>query len=236
MTPFSYGCVLAVIVAACGGLRAARAGEDQPSPEAALKRLRDGNARFRADKPAARELSMKKRVQLAMEQRPFAIVLTCADSRVSPELVFDQGLGDLFVLRVAGNITEPGVVGSIEYAVLHLRCPLIVVLGHEGCGAVKAAMNIDEVHGNLGALIEQVRVGKNLPADPKAGLSAAVKTNTLHHARELTYKSVVLRDFTATGRTRVLAGVYDLAGGAVTWLELPAAKGPSVRGAAKKEK
>src|SRR5262245_21117460 len=167
MVPFRSPCVLCVLFAVSVGAPAGGA-EDAPlTHEAAWKRLKEGNARFRADKPAPRELSVKRRAQLAMEQRPFAIVLTCADSRVSRELVFDQGLGNLFVLRVAGNITEPGVVGSIEYAVQHLHCPLVVVLGHANCGAVKAAMDIEEVRGNLGALIEQVRVGKNLPADPK---------------------------------------------------------------------
>jgi carbonic anhydrase len=192
-----------------------------PTAEAALKKLKEGNTRFVADKPAPRELSMKKRVKLAMEQQPFAVVLTCADSRVSPELIFDQGLGDLFVLRVAGNITDPGVVGSIEYAVTKLHCPLIVVLGHESCGAVKAAMHVEEVHGNLGALIEQVRIGRNLPREADAALSAAVKVNVLHHAGELTYKSTVLRDFATSERIRILPAVYSLTTGEVTWLARP---------------
>jgi len=224
MTRFPGYCVLGLALVLTPGASALRAADAQPTPAEALKRLKEGNVRFQEDKPAPRDASMKKRVKLAMEQHPFAVVLTCADSRVSPELIFDQGLGDLFVLRVAGNITDPGVVGSIEYAVEHLKCPLIVVLGHESCGAVKAAMHLEEVHGNLGALIEQVRVGKDLPKDAKAALEAAVKTNVLHHAGELTHKSTVLKDFVASGRVQVMAGVYSLTTSDVSWLELPKPK------------
>jgi carbonic anhydrase len=185
----------------------------QPGPDEALNRLKDGHARFVADRPAARHTSMKQLVKLAHEQHPFAVVLTCADSRVGPELVFDQGLGDLFVLRVAGNVTETGVVGSIEYAVQKLKVPLVVVLGHDDCGAVKAAMHLEEVHGQLGALVEQVRTGKGTP-----DAAAATRTNARHHAGELTHKSPVLRDFVAAGRARIVAAVYTPGTGHVTWL------------------
>jgi len=193
----------------------------RPSTDAALKRLKDGHARFLADLPAPRDLSMKQRGKLAMEQRPFAVVLTCADSRVSPELIFDQGLGDLFVLRIAGNVSDPGVVGSIEYAVEHLHCPLVVVLGHENCGAVKAAMHLDDVHGSLAALIEQVRLGKDLPKEPSTALQQAVENNAVHHAGELPYKSSVIKDAAAAGHVRIVPGVYSLSSGNVTWLEAP---------------
>jgi carbonic anhydrase len=193
--------------------------------DAALKRLKDGHARFLADKPAPRDLGMKQRVRLAMEQRPFAVILTCADSRVSPELIFDQGLGDLFVLRIAGNVSDPGIVGSIEYAVEHLRCPLIVVLGHESCGAVKAAMNLDEVHGNLGSLIEQVRLGKGTSPEPNVALNQAVINNAIHHAGELTYKSSVIKDAAASEQVQIVPGTYSLSTGDVTWLELRRSKG-----------
>src|SRR5439155_1280302 len=106
----------------------------------ALERLKAGNTRFAADKSNPKNIGKDRRAVLAKGQHPFAVVLTCADSRVAPELVFDQGLGDLFVLRVAGNIADPFVLGSIEYAVEHLHTPLIVVLGHESCGAVAAAL------------------------------------------------------------------------------------------------
>src|SRR5947209_2306854 len=124
-----------------------------PTAEGAIKLLKEGNGRFAQGKLAAKDTGANRRALLAKGQHPFAVVLTCADSRVAPELVFDQGLGDLFVLRVAGNITDPFTLGSIEYAVEHLHTPLIVVLGHENCGAVAAALTKVEFPGNLGTLI-----------------------------------------------------------------------------------
>src|SRR5437660_44710 len=165
--------------------------EVQPAPEAAFKRLKDGNARFAADQLAKKDVGSKRRAELAKGQRPFAVILTCADSRVAPELIFDQGLGDLFVLRVAGNVTDPVVLGSIEYAVEHLKTPLIVVLGHEACGAVKAALEDADPEGNLGFLLREIHIGKQLPAEKKAAMDAAVKSNARFHASELTKRSAI---------------------------------------------
>src|SRR2546421_4904043 len=136
-----------------------------PTPAAALKLLKQGNERFTQGKLAARDIGASRRAALAKGQHPFAVVLTCADSRVAPELVFDQGLGDIFVLRVAGNIADRSVIGSIEYAVEHLHTPLIVVLGHESCGAVQAALEGKSLPGDLGWLVQQVHVGVKLPED-----------------------------------------------------------------------
>src|SRR5260370_868323 len=132
----------------------------QPTQEEALKRLKEGNSRFVADKLAERNLGKNRRAELAKGQAPFAIILGCADSRVAPELLFDQGLGDLFVVRVAGNVTDPEILGSIEYALTELKAPLIVVLGHEECGAVKAALSEEQLSGNLAKLIARVHVGR----------------------------------------------------------------------------
>src|SRR5207248_7711581 len=150
---------------------------------------------------------------LAKGQHPFAVVLTCADSRVAPELVFDQGLGDLFVLRVAGNITDPFTLGSIEYAVEHVHTPLIVVLGHENCGAVAAALTKVEFPGNLGTLIKEVHVGKDLPMERSAALPVAVKNNVLFHAAQLTKRSGLLKEEAAHKKVSIVGGVYRLASG-----------------------
>jgi len=144
-----------------------RAQEAPPSAAEALTRLKEGNDRFAADKPARTDVGAKRRARLTQGQQPFAVVLSCADSRVPPEIVFDQGLGDLFVLRVAGNIADTAMIGSAEYAVQSLKTPLIVVLGHEDCGAVQAALNNKPLPGDLGWLIKQVHVSEK-PAGGKA--------------------------------------------------------------------
>lgn len=201
--------------------------EAAPSAETAMERLKEGNARFAADKPAAKDLGEKKRKELAKGQRPFAVVLTCADSRVAPELYFDQGLGEIFVVRVAGNVTDPAILGSIEYAVVELKAPLIVVVGHEECGAVKAALAGEKLGGNLDRFVELVHTGKELPKDKKAALAAATKANVLFQVSTLTSKSDILKDLIAAKRVRTAAGVYSLESGKVSWLDATDAKKPN---------
>ena len=205
-------------------LQAQEAKPKQPSPEEALKRLKEGNSRFVADMLAERNLGRNRRAELAKGQAPFAIILGCADSRAAPELLFDQGLGDLFVVRVAGNVTDPAILASIEYAVEHFHSPLIVVLGHESCGAVKAALAGGELHGNLATLIKEVKVGENLPMEEAAKFEAAIKNNARYHADRLRKQSPLISDFAAAGRVRIIAGTYSLKTGAVEWLESPKKK------------
>jgi len=200
-----------------------------PTGLKALQRLKAGNARFAADKPSTRDVGKSRRAELAKGQKPFAIVLACADSRVTPELIFDQGLGDLFVLRLAGNVVEPAVLGSIEYAVEHLHTPLVVVLGHESCGAVKAAVDGGKVEGNLGWLIERVHPGKAVPKDPKAALAACIKNNAIYQAQQLSAQSKVIKEFLDAKRVQLVAGVYSLSTGKVDWLEPPSTKEPGVK-------
>ncbi len=197
----------------------------EAGPAAALQRLKDGNAHFAADRPAAKDVGGKRREELTRGQQPFAAVLSCADSRVVPELLFDQGLGDLFIVRIAGNVAGPGMVGSLEYAVEHLHVPLVVVLGHEECGAVKAALDGKPLPGQLGWLIKQVHPGENLPGDKKEALSAAIRANVLHQAADLIQKSPVMKELVEHDRVKMVAGVYSLATGKVNWIELPEPKG-----------
>jgi carbonic anhydrase len=172
-----------VLLACCAPALPAQ--EAAITPAAALERLKEGNKRFAADRLADKDLGSARRRALAKGQRPFAVVLGCADSRVAPELIFDQGLGDVFVLRVAGNVTDAALVGSIEYAVEEVKVPLIVVLGHEECGAVKAALAGKPLPGDLGELIRRVDVGKPPPAAGADALPAAVWANAIHSAQEL---------------------------------------------------
>ena len=201
--------------------------EAAPTPEKALERLKDGNARFVADKPTAKEVGELRRKDLAKGQRPFAVILTCSDSRLAPEHIFDQGLGDIFVVRVAGNVTDPAIIGSIEYAVTELKSPLVVVLGHDECGAVKAALSGKKLPGDLGELIKLVDVGKDLPKDKNEALLTATKANIHHSAAVLATKSDILKDFVASKRITIVTGIYSLESGKVNWLNTPEKEGKS---------
>jgi len=196
-------------------------GQEKPAPtaEQALDLLKKGNKRFVADKLESKELGNARRQELAKGQQPFAIILTCADSRVVPEYIFNQGLGDIFVLRVAGNIADAYEVGSMEFAVEQLNVPLVVVLGHENCGAVAAALDEPKPTGNLGKLIDEVHVGKNLPPVKRLALVEAIQNNVRHQAERLTKRSEVIKEFVEHKKVKVVSGVYSLATGKVEWLD-----------------
>jgi carbonic anhydrase len=187
--------------------------------EEAWQRLKDGNERFAADRLEAKEVDLARRTELTVGQHPFAVVLACSDSRVPPEIVFNQGLGNIFVVRLAGNISEPFALGSIDYAVEHLHVPLIVVLGHEKCGAVTAALGADKPEGNLGRLIGEIHIGEHLSADKDEALANAVENNVRFQTKSLTHCSEVISEHVEQKKLKVVAGVYDLATGKVRWLE-----------------
>jgi carbonic anhydrase len=199
--------------------------EATPSPAAAWQRLKDGNARFADEKPAPKDLGRKRREELAQGQRPFAVVLMCSDSRIAPELIFDQGLGELFVVRVGANIVDPAVIGSIEYAVAHLQAPLVAVIGHENCGGIHAALDGEQHPGAVGWLVKRIHVGTDLPADKRQAIAAGVRNNALYQAETLTRRSTLLRDFASSKRVQVVAGVYSMTTGKVEWLDMPGATG-----------
>jgi carbonic anhydrase len=191
------------------------------SPEQAWQRLKAGNQRFVGGMLEQPDLGASRRRELSNGQKPFAIVLTCADSRLTPEFIFNLGLGDIFVLRVAGNIADQFEIGSMEYAVEALRAPLIVVLGHDKCGAVGAALGAEKPPGDLGKLISQISVGKDLPAGKEAALDAAIKNNTIHQARLISEQSEVIKQRVARKELRIVSGIYELATGKVEWLDGP---------------
>lgn len=195
------------------------------SPAEAFARLQAGNERFVTDHPRHPRASRSWRDRLTSGQRPFAIILGCSDSRVPPELLFDQGFGDLFVLRVAGNVLDDDVLGSIEYAVEHLGTPLVAVLGHQDCGAVIAAMGerdeLDHLPDALSSLLRHMQariaeVPSNLPRDQR--ITACVEVNARWAAARLR-ENRVLAERIAAARLRVITGVYDLNSGAVRWIE-----------------
>jgi len=194
------------------------------SPQAALRLLRTGNARYAAGKSEHPDLSVARRRDLAGGQKPFATIVACADSRVGPELIFDQGLGDLFVIRVAGNVVDDLVVGSIEYSVIHLGVPLVMVLGHEHCGAVAATVdaaagktNPEDRDTQIGALAGLIMPAvKAVPASAPDKVEAAVLLNARHAASELFSKSRTIRERARTGRVQVVSARYGLDDGKVS--------------------
>jgi carbonic anhydrase len=214
-------CLAAIVLAGGMYINILCAAEEKKaiSGEQAWQLLKDGNARFAADRSEHKDLSQKRRQELVKGQHPIAVVLACADSRVAPEFIFNQGLGDIFVLRVAGNIADPFVLGSAEYAVEHLHTPLVVVLGHEKCGAVVAALDAVMPGGNLRTVINNVYIGKHLPVDPEAALSAAIRNNVLHQAELVTDRSYVLKKAVDEKKLKIVAGVYHLDSGKVEWLD-----------------
>jgi carbonic anhydrase len=189
------------------------------NPDAALARLRAGNARFASGNPANPNRTPSRRAKLTEGQHPFAVILGCADSRTAPEVVFDQGLGDLFVIRSAGNVADDVALGSIEYAVEHVGSSLIVVLGHEKCGAVKATLDGGKLPGHLPAIAKAIRpavkASAHRPGDP---LDNAIIENAQLEARRIAESRPVLSKFVASGQVRVVAARYDLDTGKVVFL------------------
>jgi carbonic anhydrase len=189
----------------------------------ALARLVAGNERF--VRGQARFPTVQKEIlaALAKGQRPYATVLGCSDSRVPPELIFDAGFGELFIVRVAGNVISPEVMGTLQYAGLHLRTPLFVVLGHEGCGAVAAALAAR--HGarepaRIAVLLDSILPGlHNLPPDlaPEEEMRTAVEANVRWSMHQL-HETPEVRDRMVEGTMKLVGGVYELESGRVRFL------------------
>lgn len=208
---------------------------EQPSISAAdaLQRLREGNAHFVAGARSVAALSSQlDREKHAAGQRPFAIILTCSDSRVPAEMIFDQGIGDLFVIRVAGNVVAPSLVGSVEFAAATFATQLVVVMGHSGCGAVQATLDViratlDVPTANIRDIVDRIRpavesiveLGAN--ADQAALLQAAIRANVRHSADHLRHGSRLLEELVAQGKVAVVGAEYDLVSGHVEFFDVP---------------
>jgi carbonic anhydrase len=183
------------------------------SPDAALKELIAGNERFAANQltSIAHDLTALKE-KTVDKQEPFAAVLACADSRVPVELIFDQTIGEIFVVRVAGNLVTPEIIGSLEYGVAVLQLKTLLVLGHRNCGAVKAAMKADTVPGQISSLYPHLR---HAVEQSGGDVDKAIAANAKIQAELLRTSSTVIRDAVKAGTLKVEAGVYDLATGKV---------------------
>ncbi|MBE7543434.1 MAG: carbonic anhydrase [Bryobacteraceae bacterium] len=214
---------LFAVLAACLALPGLASDPQHPtlSPAQALKRLMDGNERYVQHKEQHPDLSFERRRQIDEEgQHPYAVILGCADSRVPPELIFDEGLGDLFVIRDAGNVVDDDVLGSIEYAVEHLGVQLVVVLGHEKCGAVTAAIQSDKAPGHIqkviNSILPAIAEARNLPGDQ---VHNCVVANAKHVAFQIKTSEPILRLAVETNRIQVVAMDYHLSTGRVEVLD-----------------
>src|SRR3989304_2651227 len=185
----------------------------------ALQRLNEGNQRFVAMKPIHPNFTAKRRTEVAKGQKPFAIIFGCVDSRVPPELVFDRGLGDLFVIRTAGQALDNAALGSIEFGVKKLNIPLVMVLGHEKCGAVAATIEVVEkkavAHGQINTLVEIIKpaVGKVM-GQPGDLLENSVRANIQLTVDKLK-ASPLLSKYLDKGKIKIVGARYDLETGVV---------------------
>lgn len=182
-----------------------------------LQRLKDGNSRFVDDKLDGKLQCSARRDELTGGQEPYAIILSCADSRVVPELAFDTGLGELFVVRVAGNVANTSSIGSIEYAVAHIGCPLLVVMGHQSCGAVTAAIGGGDNGYNINHLLAHVAPALSA-AGEGASVDEVVKKNAELVAGELASRSSIIADAISNGKLEVVPAYYQLESGKVEFL------------------
>lgn len=193
----------------------------------ALQKMMDGNKRFASDKPMQKGSCDIKRKELTAGQKPFAIVVTCSDSRVPPEIIFDQFLGDIFVIRVAGNVVDPIELGSIEYAAEHLNSPLLMILGHSKCGAVTATVDAKgKPEGNIGAIVKKIQPAAET-AKKKGGtkeqiVEKAIEENVKNVYKDVMSHSSIVKHLAQEGKLKIVGGVYMLDKGTVEMVELPA--------------
>jgi carbonic anhydrase len=193
----------------------------------ALKLLKDGNNRFTSGLSANRDL-LQKVAETKDEQKPFAAILSCMDSRAPAELIFDQGIGDIFNIRIAGNVVSPYVLGSLEYAVAVAGAKLIIVMGHTGCGAIKGACD-DVKMGHLTDLLSEIKdavsqedtVQEERNGQNKAFVNKVSALNVLHSVAQMQTQSEVINDFVNRGIVKIVPAMYDVATGKVTFHLVP---------------
>jgi carbonic anhydrase len=189
------------------------------SPDAAIKRLIEGNQRFIDGKRLNPNQSKLRLQETSVAQYPFAAILGCADSRVPAEIVFDQGLGDLFVVRVAGNVASQTAIGSLEFATAVLGAQSIMVLGHARCGAVSAAIKGDPLPGRIGVFVEEIKPAVESVRNKTGNLEEnSIIANVQYQVRKLSESSTILAKLIKEGKLKIVGGRYDLATGKVTML------------------
>lgn len=217
--PFLYSLIFAMSSTA-QGLCA-----ESPTAKDALEKLKAGNMRYLSGVSSVPRIDPERREKTATKgQKPIATILGCSDSRVPPELVFDQKFGNLFIIRVAGNVTGISEIASVEYGVQYLGTPLVVVLGHSACGAVQAAVEKTPLDGKLPKLVELIAPAVDDAKKANPGLKgeklmeAAVEANVRHQIKELTGKSDVLKKAIEAKKLTIVGGIRNINTGSVRWL------------------
>ncbi len=210
----------AALLAVAVGVAAPAAQDAVVTPEKAIAELKAGNARYVSQHFLRPRQTAARMHEVAASQHPEAAILTCADSRVPPEIIFDQGLGDLFDVRVAGNVASDTETASLEYAAEHLHCPVVVVMGHQKCGAVSAAAEAGDAPGHLPSLITLIKPAVEKAAGmPGDKIENAVRINVENVVKQLTAAKPILAEATAAGHLKIVGAVYSLDTGKVDWLK-----------------
>lgn len=187
-----------------------------------FNKLVEGNQRYANASTVCHEDWSVKRLAVAQGQKPFAVIVTCSDSRVPPEIVFDQALGDLFVIRVAGNVVDDFAIGSIEYGVTVLGANLVLVLGHSNCGAVEGALKGLKFDNHIQEVLNTIQPAiANIKGDSGNALENAIKANVRHVEEKLKSSKPVLAKLLEQGKVGILGAYYDLASGKVEFLDKP---------------
>jgi len=225
MKRISLAMLILIVAAALAAPSLATTAASGISADEALRLLKEGNARYVEGKlQHPRQDRGRRALTAAQGQHPLAAILTCSDSRVPAEIIFDQGIGDIFVIRVAGNVAATDEIGSIEYAVDHLAVPLVVILGHSQCGAVTAVLDDTKLPPNIADLVAPIKpaVDKAREANPDAAkdvlLKAAITGNVWQAVEDMLRQSPIIREKVRDNQVQVVGALYDLDSGQVQWL------------------
>ncbi len=196
-----------------------------PTPDEVIETLRSGNRRYASgDSLHPRNDQDRRSETYAGGQHPIVSLLSCADSRVPPELIFDSGIGDLFVIRIAGNVADTDEIATIEYGVGHLHTPLIMVMGHTKCGAVAAVVDGAKLHGNLAALVDNIQAPAATVKDANPGLKGqtlnnkVIRANVFQSMQDLLEQSEEVRELVEAKKVKIVGAVYDINSGFIDWL------------------
>ncbi len=188
-----------------------------------VQKLLEGNARFVSGKAIHPDQSAERMAEVVSSQHPFAVILSCSDSRIPPEIIFDQGIGDIFVVRTAGQVIDNVALGSIEYAVEHLNVPIIVVLGHDSCGAVNATVQGGKPEGHIGSLVEAIKPAVDEARDKIKSqdqlLNISIDNNTKNIVKSINSSKPILSEYIKDGKLKVIGARYHLDSGRVDLLK-----------------